>query len=213
MKLFSRQKEIIIHVMYWMIFFFTYFIQLKPENDFIFGFDEVTLFSISYLFITISTFYLNYLYILKKFVDIKILSKFPIGLFLIFAYFITFRYLLEEVLFLHVFGTGNYFEGTTIQYYIFDNLHYPPPKPWQINHRLAPVYGTDNTACNHLRRRPQCTFLEASRHRCIHKSRFDNKNIDALGSQTLPKSREKRRHGSFRAPIKIITGPSSVTCN
>lgn len=56
--------------------------------------------------------------------DIKILSKFPIGLFLIFAYFITFRYLLEEVLFLHVFGTGNYFEGTTIQYYIFDNLHW-----------------------------------------------------------------------------------------
>lgn len=124
MKLFSRQKEIIIHVLYWAIFFFTYFIQLKPENDFIFGFDEVTLFSISYLFITISTFYLNYLYILKKFVDIKILSKFLIGLFLIFAYFIALRYLLEEVLFLHVFGTGNYFEGTTIQYYIFDNLHW-----------------------------------------------------------------------------------------
>lgn len=124
MKLFSRQKEIIIHLLYWLIFIFGYFIQLRPENHFVFGFDEVTLFSISYLLITISTFYINYLYILKTFVDIKMLSKFLIGLVLIFAYFITFRYLLEEVVFLHVFGTGNYFEGTTIQYYIFDNLHW-----------------------------------------------------------------------------------------
>jgi len=28
------------------------------------------------------------------------------------------------MLFLHLFGTGNYFKGTTIQYYIFDNLHW-----------------------------------------------------------------------------------------
>ncbi|MDR6967428.1 sensor histidine kinase YesM [Flavobacterium arsenatis] len=124
MKLFSRQKEIIVHVIYWLIFIFGYFIKLQPEKKFVFGFDEVTLFSISYLFITISTFYLNYLYILKKFIDIKMLSKFLIGMILIFTYFIALRYLLEEVLFLHLFGTGNYFEGTTIQYYIFDNLHW-----------------------------------------------------------------------------------------
>lgn len=124
MKLFSKQKEIIIHLLYWLIFTIGFFINLKPENDFIFGFDEITLFSISYMFINISTFYLNYFYVLKKFFDIKMLSKFLIGFFLIFAYFITLRYLLEEVVFLHFFGTGNYFVGTTIQYYIFDNLHW-----------------------------------------------------------------------------------------
>lgn len=124
MKLFSRRKEIIVHLLYWFIFIFGYFIQLKPDNDFIFSFDELTLFGVSYLFINISTFYVNYCYLLPKFFDIKRLSKFLIGFFLIFAYFITFRYLLEEVLFLHLFGTGNYFKGTTIQYYIFDNLHW-----------------------------------------------------------------------------------------
>lgn len=124
MKLFSKQKEIIIHLLYWLIIIVGIFIKLQPENDLVFGFDEVTLFSISNLFINISTFYLNYLYIMKRFFDVKMLSKFLIGFFLIFAYFITVRYLLEEVLFLHLFGTGNYFEGTTLQYYIFDNLHW-----------------------------------------------------------------------------------------
>lgn len=102
----------------------SYFIELKPESKLVFSFDEITLFRLSYLFINVSTFYLNYVYVLKKFFDVKMLSKFLIGFFLIFAYFITFRYLLEEVLFLHIFGTGNYFEGTTIQYYILDNLHW-----------------------------------------------------------------------------------------
>ena len=124
MKLFSKQKEIIIHVLYWLIIIIGSIIKLEPEKQFVFGFDEVTLFSLSNLFINISTFYLNYLYIMKRFFDVKMLSKFLIGFILIFAFFITFRYLLEEVLFLHLFGTGNYFEGTTIQYYIFDNLHW-----------------------------------------------------------------------------------------
>ena len=124
MKLFSKQKEIIIHLLYWLVIIISSIIKLQPKEEFVFAFDEVTLFSISNLFINISTFYLNYLYIMKRFFDVKMLSKFLIGFFLIFAYFITFRYLLEEVLFLHLFGTGNYFEGTTLQYYIFDNLHW-----------------------------------------------------------------------------------------
>lgn len=124
MKLFSRQKEIIIHLLYWVFFLFGHFVQLIPNKNLVLGFDEVTIFSISHLIVTISTFYINYFFILKKFFDIKMLSKFLIGFSLIFAYFITFRYLLEEVLFLHLFGTGNYFKGTTIQYYIFDNLHW-----------------------------------------------------------------------------------------
>lgn len=124
MKLFSKQKEIIIHLLYWIGFNIGFFINIKPENTFIIGFDKLTLFSVSYLFINISTFYLNYFYVLKKFFDVKMLSKFFIGFILIFVYFIALRYLLEEVLFLHLFGTSNYFEGTTLPYYIFDNLHW-----------------------------------------------------------------------------------------
>lgn len=124
MKLFSRQKEIIAHLLYWLAFTVGFFVQLKPESNLVLTIDKITLFSISYMFINISTFYLNYVYILKKFFDVKMLSKFLIGFVLIFAYFILFRYLIEEVVFLHLIGTGNYFKGTTIQYYIFDNLHW-----------------------------------------------------------------------------------------
>lgn len=52
------------------------------------------------------------------------LSKFFLGLFFIFSFFICARYLLEEVAFLHFFGASNYFEGTPLSYYIIDNFHW-----------------------------------------------------------------------------------------
>ncbi|PZO28542.1 MAG: histidine kinase [Flavobacteriaceae bacterium] len=124
MKLFSKQKEIAIHVIYWLIFLFGYFVKLKPENEFILSFDEITYFDLSYIFVTVSTFYLNYVFMLKKFFDIKMVSKLLIGLVLIFIYFITTRYFIEEIVFPYTIGTGNYFEGTSFGYYIFDNLHW-----------------------------------------------------------------------------------------
>lgn len=124
MKPFSKQKEIIIHSIYWLVFLFSYLVKLKPENEFIFSLDEITYFELTYLFITISTFYLNYLFILKNFFDIKMTVKFLVGLILIFAYFIIVRYIIEEIISPHVIGTGNYFEGTHFTYYIFDNLHW-----------------------------------------------------------------------------------------
>ena len=124
MKPFSKRKEIAIHITYWLIFLFSYFVKLKPENKFVLGFDEITYFEISFLFVTFSTFYLNYLFFLRKFFDIKMVSKFLIGLVLIFAYFILARYSIEEIIFPIIFGTGNYFEGATFTYYIFDNLHW-----------------------------------------------------------------------------------------
>jgi len=124
MALISRQKETAVHLLYWMVFLLGYFIKLKPESGVILDPDQTTLFAFSYLLMVIVTFYLNYLYILKKFFDVKNLGKFLIGVVLIFAFFIFSRYLLEEVIFYHVFGTGNYFEGTSFQYYVADNLHW-----------------------------------------------------------------------------------------
>lgn len=124
MKLFSKQKEIAIHIIYWTIFVVGFFINMKPENEYVFGFDELSLFSVSYITINITTFYLNYFYVLPKFFDIKMLPKFFLGMLLIFTFFIATRYLVEEVLFLHFFGTGNYFEGTPLSYYIIDNFHW-----------------------------------------------------------------------------------------
>ena len=124
MKPFSRKKEILIHLLYWMVFLFSFFVQFKPENVFVIGFEEPSVFEISYLLITITTFYLNYLFILKKFFDIKMVSKFLIGLLLIFSFFISLRYSIEEILFPIIIGTGNYFKGTSLAYYIFDNLHW-----------------------------------------------------------------------------------------
>ncbi|MCB0661975.1 MAG: sensor histidine kinase [Saprospiraceae bacterium] len=42
----------------------------------------------------------------------------------VLAFFIMFRYLLEEAIFPLIFGHGNYVEGTTLNYYIRDNYLY-----------------------------------------------------------------------------------------
>ncbi|NBL65819.1 histidine kinase [Flavobacterium sp. NST-5] len=124
MKLFSRQKEIIIHIIFWSIFIFSHLVELKPNSDFGVIIDTINPFSISYILINAAVFYLNYLYLLKRFFDVKAMSKFFIGLILIYSFFIFFRYLIEEILFLKIFGTGNYFEGTPLSYYVLDNLYW-----------------------------------------------------------------------------------------
>lgn len=124
MTLFSKQKEITIHLVFWLIFLLGHFTELNPNTKTVFEFRSASLFDLSYLFMVISTFYLNYFVLLKKFFEIRTPGKFLIGLFLAFVYFIAVRYLIDEILFLHLFGTGNYFVGTTLAYYIFDNIHW-----------------------------------------------------------------------------------------
>ncbi len=124
MKLFSRQKEIIIHLIFWTIFTFSHLVELKPTPDFGVIIDTISPFSISYILINAAIFYLNYLYILKRLFNVKAMSKFFIGLIIVYSFFIFFRYLVEEILFLKIFGTGNYFEGTPLSYYVLDNLYW-----------------------------------------------------------------------------------------
>ncbi|TRZ45283.1 sensor histidine kinase [Robertkochia solimangrovi] len=42
----------------------------------------------------------------------------------LFTFFISFRYVIEEVISPLVLGHGNYFEGVSFQYYVSDNLYY-----------------------------------------------------------------------------------------
>ncbi len=113
-----------VHLLYWLVFMAGYFIKLNPDKEIIFDIHQTSPFDFSYLFITVSTFYLNYFVLLKKFFEIRMLGKFIIGLVLAFSFFIFFRYLIEEIIYLHVIGTGNYFKGTPLSYYIFDNIHW-----------------------------------------------------------------------------------------
>jgi two-component system, LytTR family, sensor kinase len=70
------------------------------------------------------TFYFNYFFILPRYYKkSKVAKAWASWIFLLFS-FIGLRYLIQEVLFWHWLGIKNYNDGTTISYYIFDNLYY-----------------------------------------------------------------------------------------
>ena len=127
MKLISTRTEILSHLLFWLIFFLGYFITLNPDTTILFEIQPISLFGITYLITCISTFYLNYFFVLNKSFKTHRLSSIAIGLIGIFAYFIMLRYLLEEVIAPYFFGYSNYIKGTSIGYYIIDNIHWASP--------------------------------------------------------------------------------------
>jgi two-component system, LytTR family, sensor kinase len=70
------------------------------------------------------TFYFNYFFILPRYYKKGRVALSWIGWISLLFTFIALRYLIQEVLFWHWLGITNYNQGTTISYYIFDNLYY-----------------------------------------------------------------------------------------
>jgi two-component system, LytTR family, sensor kinase len=80
--------------------------------------------AISHYILFPTIFYVNYFFILPQFFKKgKLALNWLLWLALLLL-FIGLRYLIQEVLFLHWFGYTNYYEGTKISYYIFDNIYY-----------------------------------------------------------------------------------------
>ena len=124
MKTFSVKKEIAIHILFWIVYLMGYFITLSSEKSTLFTINKLDVFDMTFLFTTTSTFYFNYIYILKNSFKNHNLSIILFGFIIAFSYFIAVRYLIEEVVVFHVFGYRNYFENTTIAYYVLDNIHW-----------------------------------------------------------------------------------------
>jgi two-component system LytT family sensor kinase len=115
-----KKKFIIsIHILFWIIFIFN---ELKNESSLSEAFTSPLFYS--GIFVNFIVFYFNYFVILPKVVLKKKLSFLIIGLLSAFIIFISFRYLIQEFLFPTFLGYGNYFKGTTLVYYVFDNLYW-----------------------------------------------------------------------------------------
>jgi two-component system, LytTR family, sensor kinase len=69
-------------------------------------------------------FYINYFFILPRFYKRGFIVRSWISWLLLLGLFILLRYLVQEVLFMHWLGFSNYYPGTTIAYYIFDNVYF-----------------------------------------------------------------------------------------
>lgn len=94
-------------------------------------------FSISMNFIQLIEFYICYLWVYPKFLKKNKTPQLISGVIFTIAIFIGLRYLIEEVLYLKLFGFHNYAEGTTAWHYISDNIY------WSLAYIVLPaaVYG------------------------------------------------------------------------
>jgi len=98
-------------------------------------------FSISMNFIQLIEFYICYLWVYPKFLKKNKTLQLISGIIFTIAIFISLRYLIEEVLYLKLFGFHNYAEGTTAWHYISDNIY------WSLAYIVLPaaVYGIEQS--------------------------------------------------------------------
>lgn len=127
-----KKKYIVtLHVLFWLYYIlqnvlvFDYKTQTFSVPLFTFNF-HIPNVAITYsmLFLYVFVFYLNYLYVLPRFFDIRNAKRLLFGFVGLFAVFIVLRYLIEEMLYPEFLGFHNYYDGVTIPYYIYDNIHY-----------------------------------------------------------------------------------------
>lgn len=116
----KRNRTILIHIACWLaILIYRYGGYLIKGVSF-----SSAAFDISMSFIQLVEFYICYLWVYPQYLKRGKIPQLLGGVMVAMASFILLRYLIEEVLYLKLFGFHNYFEGTTISYYITDNIYF-----------------------------------------------------------------------------------------
>ncbi|WP_353098015.1 sensor histidine kinase [Empedobacter brevis] len=123
---FSKQKSVFILLVFWVIYIlFDYItiglINLTNGNSF---FEATTLFASTMYIVQLITIFIIYFFIAPYFLKNINWKSILLSIVCSFTTFIIVRYFIEQVITDFLFHKVNYFEGTTISFYIYDNLHY-----------------------------------------------------------------------------------------
>jgi two-component system, LytTR family, sensor kinase len=86
--------------------------------------DIFNIFANSFYFLSVSTFYINYLLIMPRFFRKKKNLQLALCWLLLLAYFIGMRYFIEEYLYVQWFNAHNYPDDVSVAFYIVDNLYF-----------------------------------------------------------------------------------------
>ena len=114
----NRKYLILLHFIFWSIMIFN---KLLPDFS-VLNLSKPLI--SSFLLVNFLSFYFNYLVIVPSIMRVPKPSKFILGFFVSFLFFIFLRYLTEEIILPLIVGYGNYTKGISILYYIFDNFYW-----------------------------------------------------------------------------------------
>ncbi|WP_300662725.1 histidine kinase [Fluviicola sp.] len=117
----SLSKEVIIHLIFWLIWMYYSLIGIGDHG---FQILDIDLFYTTGILVYIITFYVHYLFVLPRVFKPFKWKKAILGFLISFLFFSSLRYLIEEVLTLYFLNVRNYYPGTSMLYYFYDNLFY-----------------------------------------------------------------------------------------
>ena len=123
---FSNQKSVFILLGFWVIYIlFDYItiglVNLTNGNSF---FKSITLFASTMYIVQLITIFIIYFFIAPYFLKKINWKSILFSIVCSITTFIIVRYFIEQIITDFLFHKVNYFEGTTISFYIYDNLHY-----------------------------------------------------------------------------------------
>ena len=123
---FSKQKSVLILLGFWLIYIlFDYItiglVNLTNGNSF---FEAINLFASTMYIVQLITIFIIYFFIAPYFLKKINWKSILFSIICSFTTFIIVRYFIEQIITDFLFHKVNYFEGTTISFYIYDNLHY-----------------------------------------------------------------------------------------
>ncbi|MCX8534426.1 sensor histidine kinase [Chryseobacterium luquanense] len=119
----KKKQIILLHLLYWLFFIYYQFrFAFLPKEA---GAElQSYILSYSFLFVNLSTFYVNYFVLMPWVYKKQRLYAIFGGIVGIFLFFSLLRYSVEEILFPVFFGFRNYHEKTSLVYYIYDNIFF-----------------------------------------------------------------------------------------
>lgn len=120
----TYRKEIIIHVCFWVLVVYYTLISFDRNNPYYFSIAEPDHLSVFWSMVFLSTFYFNYLVIMPRIFRNFNWKKVVAGAVTGYVFFVTIRFLLEQVIMKLIYGQGNYYEDTNALFYLYDNLYY-----------------------------------------------------------------------------------------
>lgn len=128
----TKKQIWIIHIVFWLIFIVrssTYFNYDNLQFELAFWGDAAEkkvfrYYPLLFTFLSSVVFYLNYLYVIPKFIGSKKLWRIVLGIIFIYSVFIGLRYFVEEYLLFVFFGFTNYNPMLPTSFYIVDNLYF-----------------------------------------------------------------------------------------
>lgn len=169
----TKKQISAIHILFWLIFIirtsmrfdydtlqFKWMMIEREGEDFFFRF-----YPLVFTLLSVIVFYLNYEYVIPKFIRSKQMSKVLFGIVFIYVFFIGLRYFIEEFLASRLLGYTNYNPELPTSFYIFDNLYFaslciiPSITIWLIVHFVQSQ--KEKTAALALKTQAEMNFLKS----------------------------------------------------